>query len=56
MEQFHRSIERLQKQEGVRTIRHAHMFGFLDPDLPKRGQREPVEVGAIDVNRPRPVR
>ena len=38
MERFHQSIADLQKQEGVRTIRHAHMFGFLDPDLPKRGQ------------------
>jgi hypothetical protein len=27
----------MQKQEGVRTIKRAHMFGFLDPDLPKRG-------------------
>jgi hypothetical protein len=22
----------------VRTIKHAHMLGFLDGDLPKRGQ------------------
>jgi hypothetical protein len=29
----------LQKQEGVRTIKRAHMLGFLDPDLPKRAQR-----------------
>jgi fatty acid desaturase len=56
MEKFQRSIEHLQKQEGVRTIRRAHMLGFLDPDLPKRGLREPVEVGAIDPNRPRAVR
>jgi hypothetical protein len=39
MEKFHRSIEHLQKQEGVRTIKHAHMLGFLDPDLPKRRDR-----------------
>ena len=39
MEKFRRSIEHLQKQEGVRTIKHAHMLGFLDPDLPKRGGR-----------------
>src|SRR5207248_3399431 len=39
MQQFHRSIERLQKHEGVRTIRHAHMLGFLDHDLPVRGKR-----------------
>ena len=37
MEQFKRNIEHLQKQEGVRVISHAHMLGFLDPDLPKRG-------------------
>jgi hypothetical protein len=23
----------------VRVISHAHMLGFLDPDLPKRGER-----------------
>ncbi|PYI73779.1 MAG: fatty acid desaturase, partial [Verrucomicrobia bacterium] len=34
------SIADLQKQEGVRTIKRAHMLGFLDPDLPKRGQHE----------------
>jgi fatty acid desaturase len=38
MERFRRSIETLQKQEGVRVIEHAHMLGFLDPNLPKRGQ------------------
>ena len=38
MEKFRRSIEHLQKQEGVRTIKRAHMLGFLDPDLPKRGE------------------
>jgi hypothetical protein len=44
MEKFRRNIEHLQKQEGVRTITHAHMLGFLDPDLPKRGQcAAPVE-------------
>ncbi len=36
MEAFRQQITDLQKQEGVRTIRRAHMFGFLDPDLPKR--------------------
>jgi hypothetical protein len=40
MEKFRRSIENLQKQEGVRTIKRAHMLGFLDPDLPKRGGRD----------------
>jgi len=42
MEKFHQSIEDLQKQEGVRTIRRAHMLGFLDPNLPKRGERDSV--------------
>ncbi|MGC2354091.1 MAG: hypothetical protein WA496_11890, partial [Candidatus Udaeobacter sp.] len=37
MEKFRQSIADLQKQEGVRTIKRAHMLGFLDPDLPKRG-------------------
>jgi fatty acid desaturase len=56
MEKFHQSIEEMQKQEGVRTIKRAHMLGFLDPDLPKRGERKDTEVGAIDLNRPRTVR
>src|SRR5467141_818242 len=38
MEQFQRQIAELQKREGVRVINHAHMLGFLDPNLPKRGQ------------------
>src|SRR5256886_16059843 len=38
IEKFHQTIEEMQKQEGVRTIKRAHMLGFLDPDLPKRGQ------------------
>jgi hypothetical protein len=45
MEKFRRSIEKLQKQEGVRTIKRAHMLGFLDPDLPKRGQRDRMPKG-----------
>jgi len=36
MEQFQRQIAELQKQEGVRVINHAHMLGFLDPNLPSR--------------------
>jgi Fatty acid desaturase. len=39
MKKFRQSIEHLQKQEGVCTIKRAHMLGFLDPDLPKRGGR-----------------
>ncbi len=41
MEKFRRGIEHLQKQEGVRTIKHAHMLGFLDPHLPKRRDHNP---------------
>jgi fatty acid desaturase len=40
METFHQQIAELQKEEGTRVIRRAHMLGFLDPDLPKRGDRE----------------
>jgi hypothetical protein len=36
----------MQKQEGVRTIRRAHMLGFLDSDLPKRGERGQQVEGA----------
>jgi fatty acid desaturase len=54
MEKFRRSIEDLQKQEGVRTIKRAHMLGFLDPDLPKRGgrgsAREDARVSAFVSN------
>ena len=42
MEGFRRSIEDVQKREGVRVISHAHMLGFLDPNLPKRGKRTPA--------------
>ena len=38
METFHQQIADLQKEEGTRVIAHAHMLGFLDADLPKRGQ------------------
>jgi fatty acid desaturase len=38
MEEYRRSIEEMQKREGVRTISHAHMLGFLDRTLPKRGE------------------
>ena len=54
MEDFHRQIADLQKEEGVRVISRAHMLGFLDPDLPKRGQHP--HIGAIDLNRPPVVR
>jgi fatty acid desaturase len=38
MEKFRQNIADLQKREGVRTIKRAHMLGFLDPNLPKRCQ------------------
>src|SRR5205823_5369412 len=56
MEKFRRNIVDLQKQEGVRTIRRAHMLGFLDPDLPKRREGRRAKVEAIELNRPRVVR
>jgi len=56
MEKFHQSIEEMQKQEGVRTIKRAHMLGFLDPDLPKRGERKDTKAEAIDLSGPRAVR
>jgi fatty acid desaturase len=56
MEKFHQSIADLQKHEGVRTIKRAHMLGFLDRDLPRRGVRERAQVEAVDLNRPRAVR
>src|SRR6266498_3350345 len=56
IEKFRKSIADLQKQEGVRTIKRAHMLGFLDPYLPKRGERDREKVGAVDLNRPRAVR
>ncbi|HEY1581952.1 MAG TPA: fatty acid desaturase [Chthoniobacterales bacterium] len=36
IEQFHQQIADLQRAEGVRVIEHAHMLGFLDPNLPPR--------------------
>ncbi|MEY2537872.1 MAG: hypothetical protein QOG67_1612 [Verrucomicrobiota bacterium] len=44
MEAFRRSIGELQRREGVRVINHAHMLGFLDPNLPKRGEKRPVSM------------
>jgi hypothetical protein len=40
----------MQKKEGVRTIKRAHMLGFLDPDLPKRGEPNPTGVAAFVSN------
>ena len=39
MEAFHAQIAEMQRRERVRVIEHAHMLGFLDPNLPKRGER-----------------
>jgi hypothetical protein len=39
MEAFRKQITELQKREGTRVIKHAHMLGFLDPDLPKREKK-----------------
>ena len=36
MEAFQKQIAQVQKEEGVRVIEHAHMLGFLDPNLPSR--------------------
>jgi fatty acid desaturase len=38
MEAFHQQVAELQKKEGVRVIEHAHMLGFLDRNLPRRGK------------------
>jgi hypothetical protein len=32
------TLAELQEGEGVRVINHAHMLGFLDPNLPPRKQ------------------
>jgi fatty acid desaturase len=47
MEGFHRQIADLQKQEGVRVINHAHMLGFLDPNLPPRKQTATPSARAV---------
>jgi fatty acid desaturase len=39
MEAFRQQIEDLQKREGTRVIKRAHMLGFLDPHLPARGKQ-----------------
>jgi fatty acid desaturase len=38
---FHRQIQDLQRQEGVRVIAPPHALGFLDPDLPPRRETGP---------------
>jgi fatty acid desaturase len=46
MERFHQRIAEMQRQEGVRVISHAHMLGFLDPNLPKRQRAAVMESAA----------
>src|SRR5438105_738279 len=46
MEAFREQVGELQKQEGTRVIKHAHMLGFLDPGLPKRGKRSATSKNA----------
>jgi len=47
MEAFHRQIAHLQKREGTRVIKRAHMLGFLDPDLPRRANHVGQTTEAI---------
>ncbi len=42
MEAFHARIAEMQRKEGVRVINHAHMLGFLDPNLPPRRETGPA--------------
>jgi fatty acid desaturase len=44
MEEFQRRIADLQRQEGVRVINHAHMLGFLEPNVPKRQSGRPASA------------
>jgi fatty acid desaturase len=52
MEKFHQQIADLQKQEGVRVINRAHMLGFLDPGLPKRGERSIEQLDGVAPSAP----
>ena len=47
MENFQQQIAAQQKAEGVRVIEHAHMLGFLDPNLPAR--RKSTPAGAAEL-------
>lgn len=42
MEKFQHQIAEMQRREGVRVINHAHMLGFLDPNLPPRAKSGPT--------------
>ncbi len=47
MEGFHQQIADQQRAEGVRVIEHAHMLGFLDPNLPPRKRdRRPISAAS----------
>ncbi|HEY2142756.1 MAG TPA: hypothetical protein VGH06_00255 [Candidatus Udaeobacter sp.] len=50
MEKFRQSITDPQKQEGVCTIKRAHMLDFLDPDFPECGERDRDSVTAFVSN------
>jgi fatty acid desaturase len=49
MEGFQRSIIEIQKREGVRVIEHAHMLGFLDPNLPEYPKGRGDRPGTVEV-------
>jgi fatty acid desaturase len=48
MEAFHQQIADVQQREGVRVIKHAHMLGFLDPDLPERSGSAGSSIATAD--------
>ena len=47
MENFQQQIAAQQKAEGVRVIEHAHMLGFLDPNLPARRKSPPAAAAEL---------
>jgi len=50
MSAFHEQLATMQRKEGPRVIRHAHMLGFLDPDLPKRAKGQTATPGPVSVS------
>jgi len=50
MSAFHEQIATMQRHQGTRVIRHAHMLGFLDPDLPKRAKGQTAAPGPVSVS------
>jgi len=47
MEVLRRQIAEMQRREGTRVISRAHMLGFLDSDLPRRGSVAPTTSEAL---------